>query len=326
MPGDSGYGKEEYLLFDITKDSANYYTSIDVANYTNQYTNLYNATRKQNTRDDKRRITTWLSENNNEIYFNRQSRDMHKLEVCVYNIKTKKTRVIIKDELNTYIESRKLGIVNKGNEYIHWSERNGLAHLYLYSKTGKVKNAITKGSFHVNSIRNIDSDNRVIYFTANGREKGDPYLEKLYRVNFDGSGLRFLTKEAFNHQIRLNDSPSYFVTNYSLVNTAPKSALYNSRGTKILDLEETNLDRLKESGYSFPEPFKVKSEDGVTDIYGVMYKPFDFDPTKKYPIFTYVYPGPFTEAVNKSFSSRMARTDRVAQLGFIVSYSNLTKI
>jgi dipeptidyl aminopeptidase/acylaminoacyl peptidase len=102
------------------------------------------------------------------------------------------------------------------------------------------------------------------------------------------------------------------------VNTTPKSALIDNNGKVIMDLEKADLSLLFAMGYKFPEPFTVKAGDGKTDLFGVMYKPFDFDSTKLYPIIEYVYPGPQTEAVNASWSSRMDRVDRLAQLGFIV--------
>jgi dipeptidyl aminopeptidase/acylaminoacyl peptidase len=116
----------------------------------------------------------------------------------------------------------------------------------------------------------------------------------------------------------MNDNQRFFVNNFSRVNTAPKSVLYSSDGRKIMDLESTDMSSLFKAGYKFPEPFKVKADDGITDLYGVMYKPFDFDSTKKYPIITYVYPGPQTEAVNKGFAKGFDRIDRLAQVGFIV--------
>lgn len=118
--------------------------------------------------------------------------------------------------------------------------------------------------------------------------------------------------------MNMNDANTYFVNNYSRVNATPKSALFTADGKKVLDLETADLSSLFATGYKFPQTFKVKADDGITDIYGVMYKPFDFDSTKKYPVIEYVYPGPQTEAVNKAFSRGMDRTDRLAQLGFVV--------
>jgi dipeptidyl aminopeptidase/acylaminoacyl peptidase len=140
----------------------------------------------------------------------------------------------------------------------------------------------------------------------------------LYKVNFNGTGLTLLNPGNYDHQISMNDRQNYFVDNYSRVDATPKSALYAADGRKILDLETADLRSLMAAGYKFPKPFKVKADDGITDLYGVMYKPFDFDSTKKYPLIEYVYPGPQTESVNKAFSKGMDRIDRLAQLGFIV--------
>ncbi len=145
-----------------------------------------------------------------------------------------------------------------------------------------------------------------------------PTIFILYKVNFDGSGLTLLDGGDFDHQMSMDDSHQYFVDNYSRVNTVPHPALYNELGKKIMDLETADLSSLMAAGYKFPEPFKVKADDGITDLYGVMYKPYNFDSAKKYPIMEYVYPGPQTEAVNKAFGRSMDRMDRLAQLGMIV--------
>ncbi|MGY0036055.1 DPP IV N-terminal domain-containing protein [Pedobacter sp. NJ-S-72] len=140
---------------------------------------------------------------------------------------------------------------------------------------------------------NADQKNRVLYFTANGRENNEnPYYLHLYRINFDGSGIKLLNAGNFDHAISMNDEAKFFVDNSSRVNTAPKAIVKDNNGQVIMDLETTNLTLLMATGYKFPEPFTVKADDGITDIYGVMYKPFDFDQTKTYPIIEYVYPSP----------------------------------
>jgi dipeptidyl aminopeptidase/acylaminoacyl peptidase len=182
-----------------------------------------------------------------------------------------------------------------------------------------LKNQITSGAFHCEDIVGIDEKKRVLYFSANGRESGeDPYYLHLYKVNLDGTGLTLLNPGDFDHTMSMDEGHGYFVDNFSRVNTTPVSVLYNSLGKKVMDLETADLSSLFAAGYKFPQPFKVKADDGITDLYGVMYKPFSFDSTKKYPIMEYVYPGPQTEAVNKAFSRSMDRTDRLAQLGMIV--------
>jgi dipeptidyl aminopeptidase/acylaminoacyl peptidase len=270
-------------------------------------------------RDDENRPSLWLSETPDKLYFSRTSRDLHRIDICVADAATGEVKVLIEERLNTYVEIRPLGLVNNGKELIHWSERDGWAHFYLYDREGNLKKQITSGPFHCNYITAIDAKNRVLYFTANAREKNeDPYYNHLYRVNFDGTGLRLLNKGNFNYSISMCDSTRFFVNNYSRVNTIPKADLRDNLGNKILEMEEADLSLLFQAGYKFPKTFNVKADDGITNLYGVMYKPFDFDETKKYPIIAYVYPGPQTEAVSKSFSTRMDRTDRLAQFGFIV--------
>jgi dipeptidyl-peptidase-4 len=140
-----------------------------------------------------------------------------------------------------------------------------------------MKNQITSGPYHCAGIEGVDEDNRVLYFWANGKEAGeDPYYYHLYRINFDGSGMKLLNPGNYDHAPNMNDKTTYFVNNYSRVNTVPATTLHDRQGNKLMDLETADLSKLFESGYQFPEPYKVKADDGITDIYGVMYKPFDF--------------------------------------------------
>ena len=136
-------------------------------------------------------------------------------------------------------------------------------------------------------------------------------------MNLDGTGLKLLDPGDASHSSALSDYGKYFINTYSQVDTAPKSELFDATGLKLADLEKTDVTALTDAGFKFPEPFKVKADDGVTDLFGVMYKPFDFDPEKRYPIIAYVYPGPQTESVTKTFSPR-SQSITLAQMGFIV--------
>ncbi|MFL5738868.1 MAG: DPP IV N-terminal domain-containing protein [Flavisolibacter sp.] len=315
MPGEKDAPIAYVLLFDNASKS---FKELNVKQFKDQDINVWNAPNAANTRDDDWRPLIWLG-TNDQFYFTRSSRDLKRIDLCTVDIQNDEVKTIIPERLNTYVEVRRPGLVNGGNEIIEWSERDGWAHFYLYDGKGNLKNQITSGAFHCEEIVNVDEKKRVLYFTGNGREANeDPYYLHLYRVNFDGSGLRLLNPGEFEHGPSMNDNNSYFVDNYSKVNSVPRSILYNSEGKKIMELETTDLSSLFASGYKFPQVFKVKADDGITDLYGVMYKPFDFDSTKKYPIIEYVYPGPQTEAVNKSFSRAMDRVDRLAQLGFVV--------
>ena len=315
MPGEKEAPEEHLLLFNMNNKSRK---ELNILQFKNQDISVWSAPQLQSTRDDDWRATTWLG-TNETFYFSRTSRDLKKIDIAVVDIRSGDVKTLIEERMNTYVEISRPGLVNNGEELIHWSERDGWAHLYLFDKNGKLKNQITSGAYHVENIVGIDDKKRVVYFSANGKEKNeDPYYMHLYRVNFDGSGLRLLNPGDFDHEMSLSDSKLFFVDNYSRVNTVPRSALYNSEGRKLMDLETTDLSSLFAAGYQFPEIFKVKADDGVTDLYGVMYKPYDFDSTKNYPLVQYVYPGPQTEAVNKRFTKPNHRTDRLAQIGMVV--------
>lgn len=316
MPGEAEAPIDEFLLFDFTNKTKRV---INANQYKNQTISFWSKPVLEKERDDDFRAAIWLG-TNDKFYFTRTSRDLKRIDVCLVDVATAGVKVLIEEKLNTYVEIRRLALINDGKELVHWSERNGWAHFYLYDENGKLKNAITTGAFHCEDVVGIDEKARTLYFTGNGRENNeDPYYLHLYRVNLDGSGMKLLNPGDYdNPNPGMNDASQFIVNNFSRVNTVPKSVLYDNTGRKIMDLETADLSRLFEAGYKFPQPFKVKADDGITDLYGVMYKPYDFDSTKKYPIIEYVYPGPQTEAVNKSFSRGADRTDRLAQFGFIV--------
>src|SRR5581483_2745890 len=194
---------------------------------------------------------------------------------------------------------------NGGQELVWWSERDGWAHYYLYDGAGTLKRQITSGEFVSDDLLSIDEKARTMVFTAVGRENGeDPYYVHAYKVGLDGGTPKLLDPGDFSHNVAISDDGKYFVDTESRVNTAPKSVLLDHNGTPLADLETTDVSAALEAGFKYPEPFKVKADDGITDIYGVMYKPFDFDPAKKYPIIAFVYPGPQTESVTKIFSPK----------------------
>ena len=254
-----------------------------------------------------------------KFYVIRQSRDIKRADLCVVDVASATAKEVVSESMNTSIEWQNPVLVNSGKELIQWSERTGWAHLYRYSAEGELVNQITKGEWHVSEVLGVDDAKRVIYFTATGYNKDEnPYYLHLFRVNYDGSGLKQLDPKGFNGQFSLSDDRRFFTTTYSRVDAAPVSELYSTDGRKVMDLQAVDIEPLMATGYCYPEPFVVKAADGITDLHGVMYKPYDFDPNKKYPIIEYVYPGPQTEAVEQSWYHPQIRTDRLAQLGFIV--------
>lgn len=315
MPGDKEAPIEQLLVFDVP---AGTHKVISAGQFKDQDLVIWSALQPERRRDDDVKPQLWLG-TNTKFFITRTSRDLHRIDVCEVAINDTAAKALIQERLNTYVEVRRLGLVDEGRELIEWSERDGWAHFYLYDGTGKLKNQVTSGPFHCEDIVGIDDKKRILYFSANGREQGeDPYYLHLYKVNFDGSGLTLLNGGDFDHAINMDDEQQLFVDNFSRVNTVPRSVLCNNLGKKIMDLETADLSSLFAAGYKFPQPFKAKADDGITDLYGVIYKPFNFDSTKKYPLMEYVYPGPQTESVNKAFGRNMDRMDRLAQLGMIV--------
>lgn len=315
MPGEMDAPEEHLYVFDMTSNTRK---EIKVAAWKNQSLGLEARPYQQKQRDAEFLPAVWQGDNN-RFYLTRSSRDLHRIDVCTYTIGEDSIVPVVKERMNTYQETRPIHVFNGGKEFIQWSERDGWAHLYLYDEKGNLKNRITKGPWHVEKVLKVDEASRTIYFLANGREEGEnPYYEHLYRVNADGSGLKLLTKGDFFHQVAVDDEARFMVDNFSRVNTIPCADLIDRNGRKVMTIQESDFSQLMVAGYQFPELFKVKAADGVTDLYGVMYKPFNFDSTKVYPIIDYVYPGPQVEAVYYPFTRMSVRTDRLAQAGFIV--------
>jgi dipeptidyl aminopeptidase/acylaminoacyl peptidase len=318
MPGEANIPQSEIHVFDRNSRQR---VLIKDDRFTDQTVQIATRSVPANVQRDPRRPlpAEWLSDSPGKLFFTRQSRDQHRLDVVVADTATGDVKPLIEERLNTYVESKPLRLVNGESELIFWSERDGWGHFYLYdASTGALKNRITEGEYVTTSIENVDDKARVLYFSAAGREKGeDPYYTHLYRVNLDGSGLKILNPGDATHQVSVSESARFFVNNAARVDRAPSSVLLDILGNEILKLEATDLAPLLEAGFKYPEPFTVKADDGITDLYGVMYKPFNFDPAKKYPIIAFVYPGPQTESVTKTFNPR-SNNIALAQFGFIV--------
>ncbi len=315
MPGEKEAPIEHLYIFDMNDNSRQ---EIATERFKDQTLSIGRKPREQKQRHMYDQPAVWLGDSN-RFFVTRSSRDLHRIDICSYTIGDDALVPIVEERLNTYIEVRPLSIINGGKELIQWSERDGWAHLYLYDDAGNLKRRLTEGPWHVHEILKVDEKARKVYFTGMGREQGEnPYYQHLYSVSLDGGEVKLLNKGDFFHEPIVDDAARYFVDNYSRVDVIPATVLYDCLGNKIMDLETSDFSLLLANGYKFPETFKVKAADGVTDLYGVMYKPFDFDSTKVYPIIDYVYPGPQVEGTYYPFTRMSPRTDRLAQAGFIV--------
>ena len=313
MPGEPGPQEELYVFTMPEGTSKRYHTYA----WKDQEMSFETRPRKSTERYDKYRSRVWLGDDNG-FYANRISRDIKKIDYVYIPLDSDSTRTIISERMNSFIEGRDLRLIKNGTQIIEWSERNGWANLYLYNTDGTLVRNLTEGAFHVSDIVQVNEKENYVVFTACGVEKGEnPYNEHTYRVSLAGGPIKRLDMDDMDVKASGSDDGRYYVINYSRVDAAPKSALIDGNG-KLTPLEEADLSLLYDAGYKMPERFTVKAADGVTDLYGAIYKPFNFDPEKKYPIIEYVYPGPQVEANNISWSSNMLRIDRLAQIGFIV--------
>lgn len=252
------------------------------------------------------------------------SRDHKIAHLQIADANTGKVTSIHKEEVDTYYESgvnaENWKVLFDSNEFIWYSEKTNWGHIYLYDlKTKKLKNQITTGKWLVKQVKNIDEKNRVIYFSAGGKEEGNPYHNYYYKINFDGSNMVNLTPSKGTHNVSFNNDYSLFVDTYSTTTSAPISVLRDNSGEKIMDLETADISKLKERNWQAPVEFSVKARDENTDIYGIMCLPSHYDESKKYPVLNYIYPGPQSGSVgNYGFRPVWRDFQAVAELGFVV--------
>jgi len=259
---------------------------------------------------------------NEEVFLLRKKRSRDEVELCSVDLKTGELRVIINEVSKPFINTDlfNVSIINDGKDILWWSDRSGWGQYYHYDNTGRLLNAVTQGNWTAGKINAIDTTKRTIYFYGYGKEQGrNPNYTFLYKVGFDGGKQQLLTPEDATHAVFMSPSRTYFVDNYSRIDLEPRTVIRDNAGKFVREALKPDLGKLYAYGWKQPEMFTVKAKDGVTDLYGLIWKPFNFDPNKKYPIISQVYPGPFTETVWNEFTifDRYNNTS-LAQVGFIV--------
>jgi dienelactone hydrolase len=292
------------VLFDL---ESNKQIAVDGTPFLNQFTLGNIAWRK-----DNRAFT-----------FEYNQRGHQRYQVVEVNAITGICKVLINEKSDTFIDySSKLfrHDVNDGQEIVWTSERDGWNHLYLYSGFGVLTGQITSGEWVVRDVIKVFDSTRQILFAASGRNLGeDPYQIHYYHVNFDGTDLKELTPIQANHQAEFSTDYRFLTDNYSRVDLAPTLVLRDGVTGKILMIvEQSGFSDLLSTGWKVPEVFSAKGRDGITDIWGIIYRPTSFDSTKKYPIIEYIYAGPHSSFVPKSFTASYKTFAALAELGFIV--------
>jgi len=260
-----------------------------------------------------------------QMSFVSTSRNHQQANLRVADATTGVIREVLEEKGETFLESGN-GKVNwkylpGSNEAIWFSQRDNWGHLYLHDlSTGKQKYPITSGDGNVTQLTRVDEPSRTLFFQGVGRERGrDPYFRHFYRVSMDGKNAQLLTPEDADHSVSMSPSGNYFVDNYSRPDVSATSVLREATGKVVRPLEKTDISRLLATGWKPPMPITVKDRGGVGELYGLLYRPTNFDPTKKYPIINNIYPGPQTGSVgSRSFSAARGDTQALAELGFIV--------
>ena len=274
---------------------------------------------------DGRLADAQWSPDGTRLAFVSSSRDHKIAELRIADAMTGTVRDVLEERVATYFESgsdRENWFVSwSTNEILWFSERDDWGHLYLYNLTsGKLKNRVTSGEGNVAEVARVDEKTRTVWFLGVGRERGrNPYFRHLYRVGFDGRNLRLLTPEDANHDVAVAPGGAHFFDRWSRPDVPPTSVLRDMNGRVVMTLETADITGLLATGWTPPIPFTVKARDGKTDLYGLMFRPTNFDSTRSYPIIDHHYPGPQGGSIGTwSFTPARGDAQPLAELGFIV--------
>ena len=261
-----------------------------------------------------------------EQLFLKMSRDYKKLELMAVNVETGTSRVVLTETQETFLVGfetqllpRLFTSLGDGKEFVWMSERDGWRHLYLYRIDGTLVTRLTNGSFPVVEVIAVDDEDGWVYFTAHGDQQR-PYDTHLYRVRMDGTDFSQLTEAAGQHEIQFAPSRRFFIDTHSSVSRPPVVELRRADGSLLQVLAKADTSGLAQLQWRAPEEFVVKAADGKTDLWGVLFKPYDFDPGKKYPVIDVIYGASNSSVVPKSFTDYPAyygQAPALAQLGFI---------
>ncbi|MGX5689744.1 DPP IV N-terminal domain-containing protein [Arcticibacter tournemirensis] len=264
----------------------------------------------------------WRNGNNRYFTYEKVDRGHQRFRVIEVDTKTGSTRNIIDEKTNTFIYEQRIytRYLPETHEIVWITEKDGWRHIYLVDElTGKEKKQITRGNWVVRDIDSVDTEKREIWFRASGINPGeDPYFIHYYRIGFDGNNLVSLTPERSNHSLTFSPDRNYYLDTYSQVNIPPVTWLKRtSDGQKIMEVERADVSALLASVVKLPEVFVAKGRDGKTDIWGVICRPSNMDPTRSYPVIENIYAGPQDSFVPKSFLPA-SEMQSMAELGFIV--------
>lgn len=257
------------------------------------------------------------SMNENEVYLYQQTRGYKNVKLFHFNLETENLDLLYQETSPTNIDEFTFRIIEELGIALILSEKSGWRQLYSLNLKSKKLIPLTQGAYYVDNIEYVDQANKLVYFTALGKENNrNPYHKHLYKIELKKKKVSLLTPENLNHDVSFSPNGKYFVDNRSSATQKTISELRDANTGKILaKISETDISRL--NNWTPPEVFSVTGKDGVTPIYGALWKPTNFDASKKYPIIDHSYTGPHYSIFPNSFS-RVFGNQALAELGFIV--------
>jgi dipeptidyl-peptidase 4 len=328
LPGDENVPTAELVICDVENRETRRVSdlTLDV---------LFFGSPLKREKDEMRSPYAWWSSSSDRVFILKKHRGFTRMSLHAIDASRGSSTEILNESSSTPIDPHltsagppNVRTISDGELILWFSQATGWGHLYIVDgKTGENVRQLTDGDWAVADVKHVDENDRFVYFTAVGKEDDrDPYEEYLYRVSFDGGDPDLLTPEQGDHKPQFSPSRRYFVDTVSSLSNPPQVALYSASGNRVLDLESADISRLTEDGWSAPERFSVKARDGRTDVYGVIFRPTNFDPADCYPVIDSIYAGPQVNQAPVSFgdmsrgrrSSNFWQAQAIAELGFIV--------
>ncbi|WP_444896080.1 DPP IV N-terminal domain-containing protein [Microbulbifer sp. SSSA005] len=253
------------------------------------------------------------------LTFQWQSRDQQKLELRAYNLNTGKTRTLLTESSDTWVNlSHDLHFLEDSDAFIWSSERDGFKHLYKYDFGGRLQAQLTKGDWVVDELEAVNEQANRLYFTA---RKDTPIERHLYEVSLQGeSDIKRISQRSGMHSIEFSEDASGYIDKFSSVTTPPQVSLHSSSGTRVTWLEQNAVNR-DHPLYPFkdqwitPEFGSIEAPHGQ-ELFYRLYKPANFDAKKSYPVMVFVYGGPHAQVVTNSWDKLF--NQYMAQQGYIV--------
>ncbi|MFQ5798361.1 MAG: DPP IV N-terminal domain-containing protein [Bacteroidota bacterium] len=258
--------------------------------------------------------------NPNVLSIQRMNRAQNKLELLLADATTGKTRVILTEEEDTWVDVRDHLTFLEQDQFLWSSERDGFLHFYLYAMDGSLIRQVTRGPWEVDKLCAVDENHRAIYFTSTEQS---PLERHVNRITLEGTHMQRLSEEEGWHKAKFSPDVSKYIHTYSSSSIPPRVSLRNNDGRLVRSIEDNPMHILNEYRMSKMEFFAFTTSDGII-LNGWMIKPPGFssnggEPTKKYPALLYVYAGPGSQTVKNSWDgNRYLWHQLMAQKGYIV--------